>query len=454
MTGNGIITTARNADWQDVLKVLQDQRARAHDIIVPGERIRYAGGNLVVTGDSLDEETMEPTDGTYRPMQIMDEGMAARLDLPSAFMRKLREQGRLDMLDGLVNGRLAGWADGPTDEVTLDGETIRARRYPADPRKHLLRLLRGSDGEPGIGRGWLSARYRFVDSVDVMLAILQGMREAGIEAIPTTCDLSERRWYMRVEAPEFAAFAPNLLRGYRSQFGEGGRQRAGADALGVQMASSQSGLWEEGLDRATGALGIGRDDPQVGDIVWAGMVATNSDNGGGARILAPQVRVLACRNGQTITKRADKVIHLGGEQSEGLVEWSAETMRTELDLIRRQTVDATKQFLSQGWLDEQVADIEALAGARVSDPDLTIKEVAKAAGFSQGQADDILAFYREGGQRTAGGVANAATAYAQTVDSPDVAYDLEKAALPMMEHAARVGPRDVTAAPRRRRSGR
>jgi hypothetical protein len=445
-----ITTTARNANWEDVLYLLQDQRARAHDIIVKGSQVRFEGGNLIVSENTLDEDSAEQVDGIYRPLQISDERMAVRLDLPSAFMRKLREQGRTDMLDALVNGRLRGWPDGP--QVDLDPALdLQEPRFPADHRNHLLRLLRGDGDEVGIARGWLSGKYRFVDSLDVMLAILQGMREAGVEAIPTTCDLSERRWYMRVEAPEFAAFAPNLLAGYRSQFGPGGRERAGADELGLQQ-TTQSGLWVEGLDRAAGALGITKDDPKVGDIVWAGMVATNSDNGGGARTLSPQIRVLACRNGQTITRKSDKVIHLGAEQEEGVVEWSAETMQVELDLIRRQTIDATKQFLSQGWLDEQVAAVEALAGVRVSDPDATVKEVAKAAGFSQAQADDILAFYREGGQRTAAGVLNATTAYAQTVDSADLAYDLEKAALPMMEHAARIGPQDTPA--RRTRSPR
>ena len=44
------------------------------------------------------------------------------------------------------------------------------------------------------------------------------------------------------------------------------------------------------------------------------------------------------------------------------------------------------------------------------------------------QTDDILGFFIRGGQMTVAGVANAATAYAQTVDDPEVAAQMEQGA--------------------------
>lgn len=64
----------------------------------------------------------------------------------------------------------------------------------------------------------LSERYRFVDNLDVLLAVLDGIRSAGAEAEVRRCDLTERRMYVQIASQSVAAQADVLLRGYGSPF--------------------------------------------------------------------------------------------------------------------------------------------------------------------------------------------------------------------------------------------
>ena len=52
---------------------------------------------------------------------------------------------------------------------------------------------------------------------------MDGSVSAGVNAIPDVSDLTDRRMHVRGFVPEIAAFAPQLLEGYRSPFdGPGG----------------------------------------------------------------------------------------------------------------------------------------------------------------------------------------------------------------------------------------
>ena len=421
-----IITTARATDPESVLRILQDQRARQHDIVTTGSKLRFSGGKLVVEGDvqAMDESGVTTTDGVYDVGQVFTDGMGGRLDLPVRFLNKLADQGRTDMIDGLVNARLWGSQD---YEVSEDGVTGTG----PDPRKHLLRLLRGDPDEAGYARAWLSPKFRFLDALDLLMAILTGIREAGVNAVPTVCDLTERNFYMRVEAPEIMTAAPNLLAGYHSPFGGRGRRaRAGdADATREWVMARNAGLWDR-MHEIAAERGI-----QVGDVVSVGLEAGTSDVGGGAKFLRPQIEVLSCLNGMTYKGAGTREIHLGSEMEEGLIDWSEDTRRRELELITAQTTDAVKGILTQDFLETQVAEIEAVAGAPVH-RNATVTEIVKAHGFSGEQADEILDMFREVGPRTAGNLANAATAWAQVQDDADLARKAEAEAVPMMNAAA------------------
>ncbi len=435
---SAIETTARNADMQTILGILNNQRARRLDVVANSAAIHAVDGNLVVAdamvGMSL-EGGVGRQDGTFQPTAICDEKLAARLDIPTAYLKKLRGSGRTDLWDANVNGLLHGGGD---VIVTDDGPTLQ---HAADPRKHLLRLLAGDPGEMGVARAVMSQRYRFIETLDWALAVLAGINDSGATPLPPICDLSDRRFYMRIEMPEIAMLAPKLLDGYRNPFGgQQARERAGLGDNALRM-QERHGQWTvaEALAAAQ-AEGMGY-KPGEEPVVWAGIVASNSETGDGSASIAPQIRVKVCRNGLTIDAAADRKIHLGGALAEGQVEWSQETAEAELALVTAQVRDAVRTWCKPEWLAERVAEIEALASAPIANPQATIKEVAKATGFTQAQADAILAFFIDGGQATAGGLANAATAYAQTVASPEVANFTERHAVELMQRAATLARR-------------
>ena len=77
-----------------------------------------------------------------------------------------------------------------------------------------------TDGDGlGVARAVLSDSYKVIDNLDALMATLDGIRQAGIEVVFDGLDLTERRLYARVVAPQIRALAPALLAGYRSPFG-------------------------------------------------------------------------------------------------------------------------------------------------------------------------------------------------------------------------------------------
>src|ERR1019366_4625479 len=230
------------------------------------------------------------TTGMYTPTGVCDQGIADKLGIPGAYLRRMREQ-RPDLYDANVNG----WLEG-------------------DGRKFLLRCLRPSGPtSSGIARAFLSDGYKFIDNLDVLLAALDGVRQSGVPVEVDGCDLTDRRMYGRVVCEQVRALAPVLLAGYRSPF--------------------------------TGAAGA--DNP----VVFSGFMLTNSETGCGAFTLVPRLVVQVCRNGMTITRDAMRAVHLGERLDEGVVTWSGNTQDKTLALITAKTTDAVAAFLDPGYVE-------------------------------------------------------------------------------------------------------
>jgi hypothetical protein len=74
-----------------------------------------------------------------------------------------------------------------------------------------------------------------------------------------------------------------------------------------------------------------------------------------------------------------------------------------------------------------IADLTEKAGVKVEAVD-DVKDVTRRAGYTGADIDGILSHFVQGGQMTRGGIMHAATAYAQTVEDADSAYDVEQRA--------------------------
>ena len=389
-------TTTRNAGLTDFVTLLRDNHARREDMVLGSMRFGVKDGDLIVKdGDTqLSEDGVTVRDARYIASDVFEGGVADKLGVPVKFLRGLRTSGRFDLYDQLVNGLLHGKSVRRATGV----EVI----HPEDPRNFMIRTYRADDDTdaPGLARALLSDKYGVVDNLDFTMAILDGIREAGVElsADNFSADVSDRRMFLRVSAPEIATLAPDLLRGYRSPYG--------------------------------GATG------DENPTVFAGFVASNSEVGAGARSITPRLVVQVCSNGMQMTRDVMRAIHLGSRREEGQIDWSQDTLDKELDLVRAQTRDAVKKFLNVDYMRSAIAQLTEAAGIAITRPTDTLEHVGKQLRWSQEQQDSILGHFVKGGQLTAGGVLQAVTAYAQEVDNADTANDLEEQAIRAMELAA------------------
>lgn len=407
------MTSMRNATLADLAVLLQQQHARKIDLVAPASKIRAEGGLIRVTGAEpiIDEDGVTEADGLYRPTAVFDEGVSEKLGIPIQYLRRMRDQ-RPDLYDANVNGWLHGRKAKYSGPV-IDGGTIVREAVPGDDRSFLFRAFRGDQGD-GVARALLSDTYKMIDHLDALTAALDGVRQAGVHVEIDGCDLSDRRMYVRIVAPEVQALAPALLANYRSPFTDPHLDEA----------------------RRHAALDHGWYEPSTEPVLFAGFVISNSEVGGGAFSITPRIVVQVCKNGLTVTKDALRAVHLGGKLDEGLIRWSDDTQRLSLDLVTAKTRDAVATFLDVDYVQQVVAGMEAAAGKRVTDAPEVVKQVGKTLQFDQATITGVLDHFIRGGDLTAGGVMQAVTSYAQTVPSPDTAYDLEAAAFRALTVAA------------------
>jgi hypothetical protein len=422
-----LVTDAHNATLPDLVTILQTQRARQIDLVVPGAQLSMSGGNLIVPGTavSMDETGVTPAGGHYRSMRSFDSTLADKLGVPIKWVRWTREN-RTDIYDMTINLMFHGSADGEHDP---------------DARKYLLRLFKG-DNELGIARALLSDTYKPIDHLDVLMTALSVVNEARDTAVrealgmepgtPVSPDdtkmagelgglaagvevsniqLTEDTMRVRVIAPGITGHAPILTKGYRDPFRRGGAERA----PGYQPTSGRM---------------------KKGDIVQAGFDLVNNEVGGGAFSIVPMFRVCICSNGQTSPGHAIRTVHLGGKLEEGQINWSDNTQQKAAELVMAKTRDAMTTFCTPGHLETLIAEAEERAAVPIGDPAAVIKVVAKKCSFSDEQANEILKHFTLGGQLTAGGIANAVTSVAQTAATATETIALEDQSLAALGHAA------------------
>ena len=160
-----------------------------------------------------------------------------------------------------------------------------------------------------------------------------------------------------------------------------------------------------------------------------------SETGGGAFQIAPFIKVLICNNGMTRSFDALRKVHLGGRMDEGQIVWSEDTQRKELELISAQATDAVETFLSQDYIDKVAAELDGKADAQLERPTEAVEQIAKGLRYSDEEKQGILDFFIRGADTRPVGVMQAVTAYAQTVDDPERAMELEDQAFDVLDRA-------------------
>ena len=377
-------TTIRNADLASLVEVLKDRHSRKVDVIAPASKIEAKDGNLVVQ-DMEQEITLDGVTSkaaVLKPTAVMDEGIADKLGIPNNYVRKMRLE-RPDLWDANVNG----WLHGEGGENP-------------DSRSFLIRSFVAGEGDEGhgVGRAFLSDKFKIIDDLDALTAALDGVRKAGVDVDITKCDLTDRRMYVRINAPAVRGYAPDLFKGYRAvTTGDNG----------------DSNPWVE-----------------------AGITIRNSEVGDGAFVIVPTLTALVCRNGMTMTKDAMRAVHLGARQEEGIIRWSDETQAKTLELITLKAADAVATFMDVDYVNATLSALAEKAGKPLDGPlDKAVKAVAKKLAFGEEATEGVLDHFMRGGQFTAGGVMHAVTSYSQQIADADDAYALEDLGVRALEVA-------------------
>lgn len=377
MTATDLLTR-RNAALPEIVEVLRAQQDAKLDVVSAAHNLHMADGVLRIAGadHQLTVDGVTTRDAALTPTSSADADLAAKLDIPLPYLRRMR-QVKTDLYDLNVNAWLGDRPD----------------------RRFLVRGLRdAASPEPGVLRAVLSDQYRIVDSLDVVVAVLNGIRHAGAQVEILQADLTESNVFLQIRSTDVEEMAPELLAGYRSPF--------------------------------TGARGI--ENP----VVFGGFIVSNSETGHGRFRISPRLVVQVCNNGMTIDKHALSEVHLGGRLDDGRIQWSADTQAAALKLIGKKTRDAIAAFLNPDFVRAQIREITAAAGVPISAPVETIEHVSKKLNFTRAQQDAILADFISGGACTSGGVLHAVTSAAQRIENADVAYEMERHGLRAMSLAA------------------
>lgn len=380
----------RNAELGDFVATLQADHARKLDVVAPAEQIKADNGRIKLYGVEpiISDDGVTMADGLYLPTRVFDEGISAKLGIPLTYVRRLRDEAPA-LWDANVNSWLHGWGSGDATP---------------DQRSFLLRLFKGNEGQ-GIARAFLSNSYELgLDNLDVLVAALDGVRQAGVDVVIDGCDLTDRKMYVRVVAPQVQVMAEELLKDYRNPLADVERWRQVADREG---------------------MGYGGEEP----IIFAGFQISNSEVGNGAFSIVPRMVIKVCKNGLVINQDMLRAVHVGSKMDAGVVRWSQDTQEKNAALITAKARDAVATFLDADYMAKVIAGLTDKAGQGVAEPETEVRRITKALNFDQATQDGVLGHFIRGGQMTRGGVMNAITSYAQTVEDADKAADLEASAL-------------------------
>jgi hypothetical protein len=368
---------------------LTAQRLRKRDLVVPSSSLTMREGKILVAGGGeqipgLDEllkaagvsgSKTEDNALAVEPNLVCHEHVSEKLQIPWKYYKRMLETG-IPLLDWNVDFWLR----------------------KMDNTNFLLRTFMPTSGSgPNIGRALLSDRFGVFDHLDMLITALDAIKETGVRVEVQSAQLSDRRMYVSLAAPDIVTAARDLVKSYRPP----------AKSHGWVNFEKQG--------------------------IAAGIILTNSETGCGRYVIAPRIIQTACNNGAIMMSDAIARTHIGKRMEEGVIEWSQDTRRKEVELIKAQTKDAVQTFLTGDYL-ERIVDALSVDGTKKLDkPADCVKNVCLELGLGEEKSQSVLDYFIQGGNTTRFGVVQALTFYAQTdQSSPDEQYDIERGALELV----------------------
>jgi hypothetical protein len=300
----------------------------------------------------------------YQPNEVMHRGFSDKLGIPWLYYNRMQAE-----IPELLDLNVTGWLQKQAGKNVL----LRTFESPAN----------------NIARAFLSDRYSVIDNYDVLFTVLEALQASGLKVEIINADVTEKKLYLNVVAPEVEVEARGILSNYR----------------GTKVGA--------------------------GDGIISGFSISNSEVGWGQFSIAPRALILKCTNGMMNTEDAFNRSHLGVKLDQGLITWSQDTKNKNLELVMAQTKDAIKTFLSPEYLGKMIKKLETAAAEKLENPAETVQNVCKELRYTEDQRRSILSHFIQGGDTHAIGITHAITRQAQD-ENPDTRQDMEAAAFSIL----------------------
>jgi hypothetical protein len=398
-THKGLILTQRMASLEELAAALDVQGSYRQDIVAPLTAIRSQAGVLNIEGMGVDlsADGVTRRAAPYRPLATFDGGLAERLPGLTGSTLGWARQSRPDIYDEIVNRSIHGGVIPGGDGAS----------YPPLDTNVLMRLFSPDGGKPGYARAMLSDSYKPMDNVDLFYLVLAAIREAqqngNLPGDPVIrSNLTEDTMDLRIRFPGISVVSDELVRNYQAPFRNG---------------ATRTHWWRPEED--------GGERGERGRVDLA-LRISNGELGNKALRIAPEAWLWECGNGQIAVSEMVKAIHIGGKLAPGEIKWGADTQAKAMELATLKLRDALNRFLEPGYLENTlIAKLMEKGDAPITDPADAIKYVTQTCGFPKDMQEDLLRHFSLGARMDAFGVASAVTSYAQELDDPALALELE-----------------------------
>ena len=240
------------------------------------------------------------------------------------------------------------------------------------PERKLVRGFRSPDGGTGIGRAWLSDRYKRIDTVQIARHIFP-----EFDKIPGLtfhqAQLTDERFYLRALLPSLQA------------------------------------------------------EIKVGDVVQAGVAIRNSEVGSGMLRIEPFVWRLICLNGMTVPDSAFTARHVGRKiTDEDMTIYADDTLAADDQAFWLKARDQVKAALTEVRFHEIVGQLrEITTGETIVAPVAATETLANRFGFTESEREALLKNLVTEGDLSQWGMLNAVTATAKEAEGFDRQHEME-----------------------------
>lgn len=347
---------------EQLVERLNSQAAAKIDLVTSSSKLRMQAGELVVDSDLLAKNVV--------PNEVQHHHIAEKLGIPwNYYSRCMTRNNDGGVLDANVNQ----W-------------------FAHDAKNYLVRLF-DQPQDTVIGRALLSDRYKPIDNLPILFAVLQAVKESGLNLQIETADITEKNLYVRFIAPDIEVGGGSLIKGYRNP-----------------------------------------STMNTGDGICSGFVMRNSEVGHGSFTLAPRMLVKVCANGMVMDQGMHERRHVGAKLDEGEYIWSRRTEDFNEKLIISQVQDWVTNFTSKEYLEKTVKELTAKGDKKLEHPIDTVVNVTRHHSMSERAQKDILNYFTKSGDMRAIGVSQAVTYYAHQQENPDLRNELEIKAVKMLDN--------------------